>query len=89
MANEFWGANVEELNSLGVELTNKAGDIRTILGQLNGKLNQTNWSGPDAERFRSEWTSQHVSALNKVIGALETAGGDAKKNAAAQSQTSA
>jgi len=86
---EFWGANVEELNGLGVELTNKAGDIKTILGQLNGKLNSTNWSGPDAERFRSAWTSQHVPALNKVISELNTAGQDAKKNAAQQRSTSA
>ncbi len=88
MANDFWGANVEELNALGVDLTNKASDIRGILSQLNGKLGNTRWEGPDADRFRTEWSSQHVPALNKVISALDTAGGDAKKNADAQRTTS-
>lgn len=86
---EFWGANVEELKGLGVELTNRSGDIKNILAQLNGKLNSTSWMGPDAERFRNAWTSQHVPALNKVISELNQAGMDAKKNAEQQRSTSA
>jgi uncharacterized protein YukE len=86
---QFWGANVDELKGLGVELTNRSGDIKNILGQLNGKLNSTNWQGPDADRFRSAWTSQHVPALNRVISELNQAGVDAKKNAEQQRSTSA
>ncbi len=84
----IWGADVEELKALGTDLTNKASDIKGILAQLNSKLQGTTWSGPDADRFRNNWNSQHVPALNKVIAELNTAGGDAKKNAEQQRSTS-
>ena len=44
--------------------------------------------GPDADKFRSEWDSQHASNLKKVADALREAGDRAQKNAEQQQQAS-
>jgi len=51
-------------------------------------VNGTDWKGPDAEKFRSEWSGSHVTALAKVAQALEEAGKQATKNAAQQEEAS-
>jgi hypothetical protein len=44
--------------------------------------------GPDADRFRSDWSSQHTAKLKAVVSALQTASQAAKKNAQEQQQAS-
>ena len=84
----IWGADVEQLRTLGTKLQNGADQIeqqRTNLGRL---LDSTTWEGPDAKHFRSEWQGTHTSALNQVIQALKDAGTKATKNANEQDQAS-
>ena len=53
------------------------------------QLDGAQWLGPDAEKFRSEWKGQHVTALNQVAMAVSDAGRAAMGNANAQETTSA
>lgn len=84
----IWGLDVQEVRELGKKLQNEAGDIERTLSTLTSKLNSTTWKGPDAERFRNEWTGEHTASLKKVINALRDAGQKAEKNAAQQENIS-
>ena len=46
------------------------------------------WTGPDADKFKSDWNGQHVSQLKTVVSALRDAGQRAQRNASEQEQTS-
>jgi hypothetical protein len=51
-------------------------------------LEGTDWKGPDADKFRSEWHGQHAAALAKVAQALDEAGKQASRNASQQEEAS-
>lgn len=84
----IWGADVQQLRDLGGKLQAGASEIETQKGNLDKLLKQTDWKGPDAERFRGEWDSNHMTQLSKVADALKEAGQKAKKNADQQDQAS-
>ncbi|MDQ0680860.1 uncharacterized protein YukE [Arthrobacter pascens] len=84
----IWGADVQQLRDLGKQLQSGATDIESQKSRLNQMLNTTDWKGPDAEKFRGEWDSNHMAQLTKVADALKDAGQRATKNADAQDQTS-
>ncbi|WP_084127348.1 WXG100 family type VII secretion target [Demequina sp. NBRC 110054] len=83
-----WGLDVQQVRQLSTQLNAKASDIESILSQLTTALNNTQWTGPDADSFRSDWTGQHTSSLKQVINALQEAGRKAQANAAAQENVS-
>ncbi|MEZ3161454.1 WXG100 family type VII secretion target [Microbacterium sp. BWT-B31] len=83
-----WGLDVQQVRELSSQLNQKAGEIQQILTQLSSKLSSTQWNGPDAERFRNEWSGQHTASLKNVINALHDAAQKASKNASAQESTS-
>ncbi|MFJ3957099.1 WXG100 family type VII secretion target [Arthrobacter sp. NPDC090010] len=83
-----WGADVQQLKALGKKLDAGAHSIDDQRNQLTSALNGTQWMGPDADRFKNEWQSQHVPALNKVAEALRNAGKQAGQNADQQEQAS-
>ena len=87
MAN-VWGLDVEQVRTLGTNLDREADSIDQILSKLTGVLNNTQWTGPDATAFRNDWQSSHSSALRKVSAALREVADAARRNAAAQEQTS-
>ncbi|MDP5228431.1 MULTISPECIES: WXG100 family type VII secretion target [Arthrobacter] len=84
----IWGADVQQLRALGKKLDNGGQTIDDQRTQLTSALNGTQWMGPDADKFKNEWQSQHVPALNKVAEALRTAGKSAAKNATEQETAS-
>ena len=83
-----WGLDVQQVRQLSSQLNQKAADIDSVLSTLTSALNSTQWEGPDANQFRSDWSGQHTSALRQVAQALRDAGQKASQNAAAQEQTS-
>lgn len=87
MAN-VWGLDVQQVRELGTNLDREADSIDQILSKLTGVLNNTQWTGPDANQFRNEWTGAHSAALRKVGQALRDTAQLARANAAAQEQTS-
>ncbi|CAN7272425.1 hypothetical protein ASF98_18420 [Arthrobacter sp. Leaf337] len=84
----IWGADIVQLKALGTKLQAGSSEIEKTKSQLTKALNGTDWKGPDAEKFRSEWSGSHVTALAKVAQALEEAGKQATKNAAQQEEAS-
>lgn len=83
-----WGLDIEQVRQLSSQLNQKAADIESILSTLTSALNSTQWEGPDANQFRTDWSGQHTSSLRNVANALRDAGAKAQQNAAAQEQTS-
>ncbi|ADX75003.1 hypothetical protein D7Z96_13735 [Pseudarthrobacter phenanthrenivorans] len=84
----IWGADVQQLRQLGSKLQSGAAEIENQKSALTNLLNGTDWKGPDAEKFRDEWSGTHTTMLTKVAEALKEAGGKAKRNAEEQDQAS-
>ena len=83
-----WGLDVQQVRTLSSQLQQKASDIEGILSQLTTTLNNTQWTGPDAEAFRNGWAGEHTASLKRVVTALTDASSAASRNATAQEQTS-
>jgi WXG100 family type VII secretion target len=83
-----WGLDVQQVRQLSKQLTNQAETIQSTLNTLTSSLQGTQWTGPDAEKFRNEWSTSHTSALKNVINALQEAGQLASRNAESQEQAS-
>jgi hypothetical protein len=84
----IWGADIEQLKTLGTKLQAGSSEIEKQKNTLTRVLEGTDWKGPDADKFRSEWSGQHVTALAKVANALQEAGQQATRNANEQQQAS-
>ena len=84
----IWGADIEQLKTLGTKLQAGSSEIEKQKSTLTKVLEGTEWRGPDAEKFRSEWNGQHAAALAKVANALQEAGQQATRNANEQQQAS-
>lgn len=85
----MYGADVAQLRQLSTQLSTKASDIEGIISQLTTAITSVEWMGPDANAFRSDWSSTHVAQLRQVVNALNLASQTAKRNADAQETTSA
>jgi len=83
-----WGLDVQQVRQLSSTMSQKASEIDTVLSQLTTLLNNTQWTGPDSEAFRSSWASDHTTALRRVSDALTQASQAAQQNALAQEQVS-
>ena len=84
----IWGADIAQLKALGSKLQAGSSEIEKAKSKLTKALDSTDWKGPDAEKFRNEWSGSHVTNLTKVAQALEQAGKQATKNAAQQEEAS-
>lgn len=85
----FIGNDPGQLRTLAAQLNGNADQIQNILTQLTSQLNNTQWQGADASRFRSEWTGTHTAQLRAVINALHEASRTATQNASQQETASA
>jgi len=84
----MWGLNVEQVKAFGNQLEQKAGDIENILTTLTSALEGTEWTGPDSERFRSDWSGQYSNALRQVAQGLKDTAQRARQNAQEQETAS-
>ncbi|WP_077488880.1 WXG100 family type VII secretion target [Sinomonas mesophila] len=85
------GANVEQLRDVAKQFNSKAEEIASIKNNLNGLISNNipeNWSGRDAEQFRSNWHAEGLKSLNKLIDELREAAKTMDTNARVQEQTS-
>jgi len=72
----MYGANPEELRSLGSSLTDQIGSIDAVMSTVDGVLNGTTWTGPARDRFVEEWNGSFKTALGKLNEAFGAAGKD-------------
>jgi hypothetical protein len=84
----IWGADVDQLRELGNKLNAGANEIDSQRNLLNSALDNTQWEGPDADRFKEQWRGEHTSKLKQISEALREAGNRAKQNAEQQTQAS-
>jgi hypothetical protein len=84
----IWGADVEQLRTLGSRLQQGADVIESQRSNLTALLDNTQWLGPDADKFKEQWRGEHTTRLNQVAEALKDASNRAKQNADQQFQAS-
>ena len=72
----MYGANPEELRSLGTSLTAQIESIDAVMSKVDGVLNGTTWTGPARDRFVDEWNGSFKTALGKLNEAFGAAGND-------------
>jgi WXG100 family type VII secretion target len=68
------GADLEELAQLSAALLQQSRTIEQVTAAVRGKLANTTWHGPAAERFRSAWSSDFEPSLHRLQAALQDAG---------------
>lgn len=83
-----FGADVAQLKALGIAMQSRAEDIRQLVTTLESNVGATTWQGPDADRFRNDWSSNLRNLMVQVASELEAAGRNAQRQAGDQEQAS-
>jgi WXG100 family type VII secretion target len=68
------GASIEQLTELKSTFDREAQNIEALVGNIGGRLADTDWEGGAAERFRAQWASEFEPSLRNLRQALEEAG---------------
>ena len=84
----FVGMDIDAVRALATQMNNNADQIQNLMNTMTTQLQNTNWVGPDREKFLGDWQSTHVSQLNNVITGLQQASQDAQRNAGEQETAS-
>ncbi|TDP75648.1 WXG100 family type VII secretion target [Brachybacterium sp. AG952] len=82
------GMNVDEVKRMSGQLRDAAEEITRIKQELTRGLEDVDWTGPDADRFRGQWSGEMVPALQQIMNAVNELGDTADRNAAEQEATS-
>ena len=82
------GMNVDEVKRMSGQLRDAAKEITRIEQELTRGLEDVDWTGPDADRFRGQWSGEMVPALQQIMNAVNELGDTADRNAAKQEATS-
>ena len=82
------GMNVDEVKRMSGQLRDAAEEITRIEQELTRGLEDVDWTGPDADRFRGQWSGEMVPALQQIMNAVKELGDTADRNAAEQEATS-
>ncbi len=72
----MYGANPEQLASLGRSLKQQIASIDSVMGTVTSALGGTTWVGPARDQFESDWNTSFRTALNKLNQAFDAAGSD-------------
>lgn len=86
--NALKGMNVEEVRGMARQLREAAEEITRIEQELTSGLEGVDWTGPDADRFRGQWSGEMVPAMQQIMNSVNDLGDTADRNAAEQESTS-
>lgn len=90
MSGGVYGADVEQLRLLARKFAASGSNLLDLAKTLDYLINSPEmWSGPDAERFRSDWNGRDKSAVIRSADALNDGASTLTRNAAEQEQASA
>jgi WXG100 family type VII secretion target len=67
------GADIEQLQSLQNTLARNSGVVADLTSSIRNELNNVQWTGPAADRFRSDWASAFEPNLKKLQDELDQA----------------
>jgi len=84
----YLGLDPTAVRALANQMSTTGGEIQHMAAQLTSMLANTPWTGPDHDRFASEWQSTHLTQLQAVVNALAEAAHAANTNAMQQEQAS-
>lgn len=82
------GADVDQLRALSRRFAEAADRLRAVVTETSGRLNAVRWTGPDGDRFRSEWQGEATGRLRSAADALAAAAEALRRNADEQDQAS-
>ena len=82
------GMNVEEVRRMSGQLRDAAEEITRIEQELTRGLENVDWTGPDADRFRGQWSSEMIPALQQIMNSVNDLGESAERNVAEQDAAS-
>lgn len=84
------GADVAQLRSAATQFTKGASALESSAKALHSLIGSaTQWTGPDADRFRSQWSSVSNKTIAAAVEALRRAADDLRRNANEQDRASA
>jgi uncharacterized protein YukE len=66
----MWGGNLDQMQTLDSTFTSQAQAVVDLTSRISSTLQGTAWTGPAADRFRSDWNGQFQPALQKLEQAL-------------------
>jgi hypothetical protein len=64
------GGDLAQLDVLRKTFVNQVEAVNALRSAVDGALGSTQWTGPAADRFRNEWASSFVPALQRLQAAL-------------------
>ena len=64
------GGSLEQMQILEQQFTTDALAVSELQRRISTAVGNTTWTGPAADRFRSEWHGTFVSALTRLQEAL-------------------
>ncbi|OJX97557.1 MAG: hypothetical protein BGO96_05770 [Micrococcales bacterium 73-15] len=62
--------DIQAGRDLARQMDADATEIEQLTSRLTNLLEATPWYGPDATRFKGDWSGQYVPALTQVVSAL-------------------
>lgn len=65
-----YGMDIQAGRDLAARMDADGTEIETLTSRLTQMLESTPWYGPDATRFKGDWSGQYVPALTQVVQAL-------------------
>jgi uncharacterized protein YukE len=83
------GADLDQMHALARSLEQAADRLDAASGTVTGMLSSVPWSGPDSERYRSQWHGESRPAMRAAADTLREAAHLVTRNAAEQQQASA
>ncbi len=90
MTTSMYGADVAQLRQLAQKFDRAADQLETATAQLGSQVGRAPaWIGPDAVRFRSEWSGTSVPKVRAVVTEIRNAATALMRNAEQQELTSA
>ncbi|RDH76832.1 hypothetical protein DVS77_18465 [Mycolicibacterium moriokaense] len=85
----YYGADPGQLRALAAQFNKGAAALESHAMTLHSMIGSaTSWQGPDAERFRSQWTGRDFKAMSAAITMLRSSAQDLKRNADEQEDVS-
>jgi len=72
----MYGANPEQLASLGRSLKQQITSIESVMSAVSSALSGTAWVGPARDQFENDWNTSFRTALGKLNQAFDAAGSD-------------
>jgi hypothetical protein len=72
----MYGANPEQLASLGRSLQHQITSIEGVVSAVGSALGGTTWMGPARDRFEEDWNTTFRTALQRLNQAFDAAGRD-------------